>query len=149
MKSIEQIFANLTSQEAFFQERVQTAIDKAKKIINNEMTTEECLINRMKYLVSSHFNIPFHSPFFEDLTVDDLMLEVMLISEGKKEPEHRAGEVIKENKEEAEDAFGDLMDGDEESLEVPDQFSEEEKTFISKQGSTFKQGGFAALNKQA
>lgn len=145
MKTIEQIFANLTSQEAFFQERLQYATEKARKIINNEMETEQCLINRMKYLISSHFNIPYHSSFFDELTVDDLLLEVMLISEGKKEPETRAGEVIKENKAEAVDAFDGLMD---EEFDIPDEFSEEEQEFINKQGPAFKQGGFAGLNKK-
>jgi hypothetical protein len=147
MKSLEEIFASLTSQEAFFQERVDEAIKKAKKIVNNELTTEQDLVDRMKFLVSSHYNMPYHAAFFDDLTVDELLLEVMIISESKKEPEARAGEIIKENIAEAEDAFGDLMDTEE--LEVPEQFSQEEKDFINKQGSAFKQGGFAALNKQS
>lgn len=145
MKSIEEILANLTSQEAFFHERYQYASEKAKKIVNNEMNTEQELVDRLKYLVSSHFNIPYHSSFFDELTVDDLLLEVMLISESKKEPETRAGEIIKENKGEAEDAFEGLMDMEE--LEIPDEFSEEEQEFINKQGAAFKEGGFAGLNK--
>jgi hypothetical protein len=145
MKSIEEIFAFLTSQEAFFQERINLAQEKAKKIVSNNLKTEQDIFDRMKYLVSTHFNIPYHSSFFDDLTFDDLILEVMLIAEGKKEPETRAGEIIKENKAEAEDAFGDLMD--QEELEVPEQFSEEEKEVINNQGKNFKQGGFAAIKK--
>jgi hypothetical protein len=147
MKSLEQVFASLTSQESFFQERLDYANEKAKKIINNEMTTEQDLIDRMKYLISSHFSIPYHSSFFDELTVDDLLLEVMLISEGKKAPETRAGEIIKGNQVEAEDAFADLMD--EEDFDVPDEFSEEEQEFINKQGKSFKQDGLAGLKNKA
>jgi hypothetical protein len=145
VKTLEQMLANLTSQEAFFQERYQYASEKAKKIINNEMVTEQDLIDRLKYLVSSHFTIPFHSSFFDELTVDDLLLEVMLISESKKEPETRSSEIIKENLEDAEDAFRDLMETEE--LEVPDEYTQEEKEFISNQGNAFKKDGFASLNK--
>lgn len=145
MKSIEEIFANLIAQEAFFQERIDYAKEKAKKIINNQLETEQDVIERMKYLISSHFKLPYHSPYFDDLTFDELVLEMMLINEGQKDVETRSGEIIKENREEAEDAFGGLIDKEE--LDVPEEFSEEEKEFIANQGKAFMQGGFNSIAK--
>jgi hypothetical protein len=147
LKTLEELFIDLTSKEPFFQERVQAATEKARNIVNAEdLSTEETIIARMKYLVSRHFSIPFHSEFFDNLTFDDLVLEVMLISESAKDQPQRSGEVIKENQTEAEDAFGDLMGEDgAESFDVPDEFSAEEKEFLEKQGKDFKQGGFGAV----
>lgn len=147
-KSIEQVFVEEYGHEPYFQERIAQAVEKAKGIVAaTDLNTEDAIINRMKYLISQHFRIPYHSDFFDNLTFDDLMLEVMLISESSKEQNERSGESIKENKAEAEDAFGDLIEGVEEaeSLQVPEEFSSEEKEFIANQGSSFMQGGFAAL----
>jgi hypothetical protein len=153
--SFEKFFADQFSSEPMFQERIKIAVDRAKAIVAaTELNTEEAIINRMKYIVSQHFKIPFHSPFFDDLTFDDLMLEVMLVSETSKDSTERTGETIKENKVEAQDAFGDLMeedgessDSEIESLEVPDGFSEEEQEFINTKGKSFMQGGFAGIRQ--
>lgn len=146
--NIEQIYATLISQEPFFKERIQRGIERAKQIVSGELENEQAIVDRMKYLISSHFNIPFHSSFFDDLTLDDLVLEVMIISESKKDNEKKTSETIAENVNEAQDAFGDLMaeeDGEVEELPVPDQFTAEEQDFIKTKGSAFMHGGFAAV----
>lgn len=146
--NIEQIYATLISQEPFFKERIQRGIERAKQIVSGELENEQAIVDRMKYLISSHFNIPFHSSFFDDLTLDDLVLEIMIISESKKDNEKKTSETIAENVNEAQDAFGDLMaeeDGEVEELPVPDQFTAEEQDFIKTKGSAFMHGGFAAV----
>lgn len=148
MKFIEQFLSDQFLYEPHFQERMKLAVDKAKDIVSaSNLSSEQAIIDRMKYIISQNFKIPFHSDYFDSLTFDDLMLEVMLISESNKDSTERSGETIKENKEEATDAFGDLIDeGDEvESLEVPDEFSEEEQGVMDSQTEAFMAGGFAAV----
>lgn len=151
MESFDKVFVDQFSQEPMFQERIKIAVDRAKAIVSaSDLDNERSVIERMKFIVSQHFKIPFHSDFFDNLTFDDLMLEVMLISESSKDQTERSAETIKAHKVEAEDAFGDLMeeveDGEEvESLEVPDEFSEEEQEFIDTQGQAFMNAGFAGL----
>ena len=148
MKFIEQFLADQFLYEPHFQERMKLAVDKAKAIVAaTDLNNEQAIIDRMKYIISQNFKIPFHDPFFDNLTFDDLMLEVMLISEANKDSNERSGETIKEHKEEAVDAFGDLVDEGEEAemLEIPQEFSEEEQEFMENQGKAFMSGGFAAV----
>jgi hypothetical protein len=65
------------------------------------------------------------------------MLEVMLISESKKDVNVRSSEVIKENQEEADALFEDF--------EVSEDLSAEDEEFINNEGKDFMKNGFQGV----
>jgi hypothetical protein len=119
--------------------RARQAQEKAQAIINGEVVTSEDLQNRIRYVLSRKYNIPFFSEFFENLTLDELFLEVMLITEKEKTPEQKVSEMIMNNKEEVDDLFSDFEE------DIPLDLTEDEKEVIKNRDRAFAEKGFEGL----
>lgn len=137
----EKSIADLVSEEPDLESRIEAAKKRATAIVSGNVENVDQLFSRLVITLSKYYKIPFHSEFFENLTLDELLLEVFLLTEQEKTPETAISEAIKENREELEDLFKDFGD-----LGQP-VFSAEEEAFIENQGKDFMEQGFAAFDK--
>ena len=129
------ILSLLHSTESFVQERIAKGVQKARKIINSELESNDDLADRLKYIISQYYKIPYFSEMFDELTLDDLILEMMLITESNKEQDERTSDVVKENMDEVNDLF--------EELDVPEDNGEE--AFRNEFGQKFMEKGFEGV----
>jgi hypothetical protein len=138
----EEIYESIGGDYAI-EQRAKAAQEKARKIINGEVETVDDLVRRMMFILSKHYNIPFFSEFLETLTLDQLFLEISLITEKEKTPEQKTSEMIVNNRSELESLFDDMEDPN-----VPLDLTEEEKQSIRKEGEDFFKNGFVALTEE-
>ena len=129
------ILSLLHSTESFVQERIAKGVQKARKIINSDLESNDDLADRLKYIISQYYKIPYFSEMFDELTLDDLILEMMLITESNKEQDERTSDVVKENMDEVNDLF--------EELDVPEDNGEE--AFRNEFGQKFMEKGFEGV----
>lgn len=103
--------------ENYLSERINIAKKMANDIVHQEPKSEDELINKLKFLISKHYNIPFFDDRFVMLSLDDLLLEIYLIQERYIDHEQKISANINENKE---DIFQQMF-GEEELEQVKSQ----------------------------
>ena len=134
------IHINMIKGENDLDERIERCQTEANKIAFGELETDDDLFDRMKYILSRHYNIPFFSKDLNNLTLDEIMFEVCLINAREKPVAEKAEEYIRENLDEAAALFDDF-DG----VINKNQLSEGDKKSIEEDMKAFKEGGFAGI----
>ena len=133
--------AEILSGEPDLEERINAAKQRATKIVSGEVENTEDLFARLAVSLSKYYKMPFHSEFFANLTLDEMLLEVFLLTEQEKTPESAIAEAIKDNQDELNDLFKDFGELGEPML------SQEEEDFVNNQGADFMSQGFGAFAK--
>jgi hypothetical protein len=147
-----QFYAEMLTSEPDIDVRTKAAKDRAERIVDGKLEGEDDLVDRLKYLLSQYYKRPFSDPFWESLTVDELLLEVFLIHAKNTPPEQKTAEIIRENADELVDSlFGDLGGPTSSSSDIPLEeptLTADEESFINNVGNSFIKDGFSALNQQ-
>lgn len=96
--------------EPHIEGRIEAAKKFAEKLLSGRVETNEEFEWYLRFLVSKHYQIPIHSQYFDDLTFDQLLLEVELIRGVSATPEQRASDIVKSNKDEVDHLFDGMED---------------------------------------
>ena len=90
-------------------ERSERAEEQAKHIIRGEIETDIDLINKIKWVISQHYKIPFFDNYFDSRTLDELMMEYHMISLSKQTKEQVEKEYLEseEGQKAVSDEFAD------------------------------------------
>ena len=133
------IHLNMIKGENDLNERIEQCQTEANKIAFGELETDQDLFNRMRFIVSRHYNIPYFSEIFDNLVLDQILFEVCLLN-AKEKPVPQADEYIRENLDEAAALFDDF-----DEVVNKNQLSEQDKKSIEEDMKAFKEGGFAGV----
>ncbi len=88
--------------EPNLEERVNQAIERAKRAASGIIETREDLEISLRMVLSDHYQIPVTSSRLE-MPIDDLVFEAHLIIERAKKAQETPADAIKENRDEAAD----------------------------------------------
>ena len=98
--------------EPHVEERIQKAKERAQKIVNGLVETEEDIIFCMRFFLSKIYQIPIFHKYFEELTFDQLIFECELHRTSRQTTPEKTTELINDNKEELSGMFDDWVDQD-------------------------------------
>lgn len=95
--------------EAHLEERIEAAKKAAEKIKHcDKIDTEEEAVAVLRYVLSKHYNIPYFSEYFKDLTIDQLFFEAELITPDKPVTIEEVSKVTKTHKKEVDEVIDDF-----------------------------------------
>jgi len=137
----------------YFDSLIPAIKEKARRVVHEKQlkTTDE-LLDRARFFLSQHYNIPMFSKVFDDYTPEDLYYEYFIIEETKKtekeanqtteQKSQETVETINDNRNDLKSLFDDFRKPKQQEEEVPQEdnlFSEEEqedylKSFGDKDG---------------
>lgn len=89
-------------------DRIEEAKKMAERISSGQVDTNGEFELSLRLIVSKQYNIPLFSEYFDNLTMDQLLLEVELVRLSRMSPEQKASELINSNKEELSGLFDDI-----------------------------------------
>lgn len=131
----------LHDSEPLLEERIQIAKERARKIANSKLDSEDDLRLYLCYYIGSKYNLPIFSNYFDARTIDELMFEAELLSLKDRPQEQLASDITNEHKEEADALFDDWAEEDQQWVEVSNpmtpEFEEMAKKFM--QTNEFKE----------
>ena len=127
----------------YFDSLISGLKEKARRIVHEkQLNTTNELLDRVRFFLSQHYNIPMYSKVFDDYTPEDMYYEYFIIQECKK-TEKEANSTIEEKSQETVDTINDNRDTlkglfddfrkpkapvqEEEEEQVDNLFSEEEQ----------------------
>lgn len=117
-------------------DRIEEAQKMAERISSGQVDTNGEFELSLRLIVSKQYNIPLFSEYFDNLTMDQLLLEVELVRLSKMSPEQKASELINSNKEELSGLFDDI-----EGFEPPP-MNPDENNFMKDAMEFMKTGDF-------
>jgi hypothetical protein len=153
MDFLARFYAEILMNEPEIDIRTKAAKEKAERIVEGKLETMEDLISRLKFLLSQHYRRPFSDPFWDEHTLDELLLEVFLINTKETPKEQRAAEQIRDNADELVDdlfaGLGDIAPRPPTDTALPEpELTPEEESFINNQGKAFMENGFQTFANQ-
>lgn len=94
-------------EEPHLTERLDEALAKARRLIDNKIESLEDLNLAFRVVISDRYDIPLFDPYFADKTMDQLAFEAFFIRERQTTGAATASKVISDNQEEAAKAVED------------------------------------------
>lgn len=102
--------------EPFINDRIEAAKEKARRIRDGIIETIEEFELSLRIFIGNYYKIPIFHKYFNDRTLDDLIFEAeiirLIINNSDGEP--RGAELLRKNREEAEELFSDWIKEEEE-----------------------------------
>lgn len=109
--------------ETDMNERIERAKNQARAIVDGTDNSEAAIHYILRSVLSRRYNMPIFDDYFESRSIDELVFEIELWRALEETGAKRGGDLLKENKEEAESLFDDWA-ADEEPVPVSDEWND-------------------------
>jgi len=93
-------------------QRIEKAQEKAQRIISGKTDDREEIMLSIRLVLAEHYNMPLFHKYFEDRTLEDLVLEIEIVTRNKVPGAERGSQLLSDNKEQAEGMFDDWIEED-------------------------------------
>jgi hypothetical protein len=111
-------------------ERVSRAKERARKLLAGDPESPDDVIYALRAILCREYKMPLFDPYFQDRTIDELVFEIELVRGQQISGTQRGSEMLKEQKEEAQDLFADWEAAETGENLVDEKFVEEAKRFM-------------------
>jgi hypothetical protein len=93
--------------EPYLDERLDLALEKARRLIQNKIESQDDLWMAFRIIISDHYGIPLFDKYFEDKSIDQLAFEAFFIKERAISAADTASKQISDNTDLAAQAIED------------------------------------------
>lgn len=129
MPALNQYNESFMEDGEYFDSLIAGLKEKARRIVHEkQLNTTSELLDRVRFYLSQHYNIPMRSKVFDDYTLEDMYYEYFIIQECKK-TEKEANSTVEQKSEETVNTINENRDSLKsmfDDLRKPRQVQEEE-----------------------